>query len=66
MYTHYVNNYNKALVVYQHCRREPKFREFLDQIKAKQEKRSLDLADLLITPVQRVPRYLLLLKVCQL
>jgi hypothetical protein len=63
MYTHYVNNYNRALATYHECSSSAPFKAFLSEVKAKQEKRSLGLLDLLITPIQRVPRYALLLKV---
>jgi hypothetical protein len=62
MYTHYVNNYSSAMAAYNECENNPTFKSFMNDIKAKQEKRALSLSDLLITPVQRVPRYTLLLK----
>eukprot|EP00158_Paraphelidium_tribonemae_P006515 Partr_v1_DN27863_c0_g1_i1_m22540 putative FYVE, RhoGEF and PH domain containing len=62
MYTHYVNNYNRALATFEECSQLASFKHFLVEIRNQQEKRALGLLDLLITPIQRIPRYILLLK----
>ena len=40
----------------------PKFAEFLNEAFVKMEDKSNDLGSLLVTPVQRIPRYLMLVK----
>lgn len=62
MYTHYVTNYNRALLCLQQCQECPRFRNFQSEIYSKKGRRCLALEDLLITPIQRIPRYVLLLK----
>ena len=62
IYTQYVNNYNNALKTLRACEEQQAYKLFVSEIRAKQEKRALDLKDLLIMPIQRIPRYLLLLQ----
>jgi len=62
MYTDYVNNYEHALKTYHICMRSAEFRDVIARIQQAQERRSLELTDLLITPIQRIPRYPLLLR----
>ena len=63
MYTDYVNNYQKALAVYHENAKNPVFKAFLARIKSSEtQRRAPDLLDLLITPIQRIPRYPLQLK----
>ena len=55
----YVNNYADALALARKLEKQiPQFKEFLSK---QQSSSKLDLYDLLIEPVQRVPRYVLLL-----
>jgi len=58
-YTAYYNNYNNALVTLSKCSEKPKFLEWLE----KQELAIHEtLPSLLIRPIQRVPKYVLLLR----
>ena len=61
-YNQYCNNYDQAITGYVAAMKRPEFSAFC---KAEVEKTGLgpDLQSLLITPVQRIPRYILLLKV---
>ena len=62
MYTMYVNNYNDSVKEVAECRRKhPKFAEFLDAARYSETCNGLDLTSYLIMPVQRIPRYVLLL-----
>ena len=62
LYVDYVNNYDDAMVVFQELSKLDKFTTWLEEQKQKSGMK-LDLVALLITPVQRVPRYELLLRV---
>ncbi|KAN0012429.1 hypothetical protein ACTFIU_007730 [Dictyostelium citrinum] len=59
-YSTYVNNYNNSIKVLEDCKRDnEKFVEFLaDQ----REKASIELPGYLIMPIQRMPRYVMLLE----
>jgi hypothetical protein len=59
MYTQYLNNYTEALNTIDKQRSNVKFQAFLTE---KRKKCGLDLMSYLIMPVQRVPRYELLLR----
>jgi len=59
MYTQYLNAYPTALHTIDEYRNDKKFQHFLA---TKRAKHGLDLVSYLIMPVQRVPRYQLLLK----
>ena len=62
MYTMYVNNYNQSVKEVAECRKKnPKFGEFLDTTRYTEECKGLDITSYLIMPVQRIPRYVLLL-----
>eukprot|EP01137_Pigoraptor_chileana_P000217 Opistho-2@36016 len=62
LYSVYVNNYEEALNVLDKCRRSnAAFRAFVDRGEANPACGRMCLADLLILPVQRIPRYVLLL-----
>eukprot|EP01114_Cavostelium_apophysatum_P024840 TRINITY_DN988_c0_g1_i3.p1 TRINITY_DN988_c0_g1~~TRINITY_DN988_c0_g1_i3.p1 ORF type:complete len:3117 (+),score=1304.77 TRINITY_DN988_c0_g1_i3:73-9423(+) len=56
-YTQYINNFNISLSTYEECKKNPLFE---DWIKGREKVRKLNA--LLILPIQRIPRYLLLLK----
>eukprot|EP01112_Ceratiomyxa_fruticulosa_P009029 TRINITY_DN234_c0_g3_i1.p1 TRINITY_DN234_c0_g3~~TRINITY_DN234_c0_g3_i1.p1 ORF type:complete len:784 (+),score=187.98 TRINITY_DN234_c0_g3_i1:333-2684(+) len=62
IYSQYCSNYNDALKTLLDCKKQPKFAKFLDDLKKKNESLLLTgLEDYLIRPVQRIPRYNLLL-----
>eukprot|EP01095_Lingulamoeba_sp_RSL-Kostka_P002295 TRINITY_DN1313_c0_g2_i2.p1 TRINITY_DN1313_c0_g2~~TRINITY_DN1313_c0_g2_i2.p1 ORF type:complete len:656 (-),score=215.71 TRINITY_DN1313_c0_g2_i2:273-1979(-) len=69
IYSQYVNNYDDGLSLYSHLYTTRKFKNFIkkqtdfikDQYKDKLET-VLAISDLLIMPIQRIPRYVLLLK----
>jgi hypothetical protein len=65
LYSNYVNNYDTAEMTMHECLRKHKpFAEFLEQVSDKlleQGLRQTDLASHLILPIQRLPRYSLLL-----
>lgn len=63
IYSQYVSHYNEAMRVLTECKKQKPFRKFLDELKKKShdlEHRGLE--DYLIRPVQRIPRYHLLLQ----
>lgn len=59
MYTQYLNDYARALATIDACRTNKRFQAFLQ---AKREVMGTDLMSLLILPVQRIPRYEMLLR----
>lgn len=62
-YNTYVNNYDAAMAAVGRLRkRGGKVVAFLEEVKARPECKRLDLEALLIMPVQRIPRYVLLLR----
>jgi len=63
LYTHYCNNYDRGIALMDTLRKkDPKLDEFLIQCKTNPMCKNLDIMDLLIMPVQRVPRYILLIE----
>ncbi|XP_071492691.1 rho guanine nucleotide exchange factor 39-like [Diadema antillarum] len=63
LYSTYANNFEKAMDLLQEWESKTSdFNRFLREQESKPECRSLSLHALLITPIQRVPRYKLLLK----
>lgn len=63
LYVTYVNNYDNALVTIRNWSKEnPKFKAFLKESVLREESENQDIHSLLITVVQRPPRYCLLLK----
>lgn len=63
LYVTYVNNYDNALVTIRTCSKEnSRFKEFLKEAILREDSESQDIHSLLITVVQRPPRYCLLLK----
>eukprot|EP00727_Mastigamoeba_balamuthi_P005665 m51a1_g1718 hypothetical protein (853) ;mRNA; f:50801-54712 len=59
-YVAYINNFDTALALVGQLNEEmPAYRQYSDEMKLKN---NLDLASLLVTPIQRIPRYILLLK----
>eukprot|EP00698_Gefionella_okellyi_P001270 TRINITY_DN1118_c1_g1_i2.p1 TRINITY_DN1118_c1_g1~~TRINITY_DN1118_c1_g1_i2.p1 ORF type:complete len:566 (-),score=105.47 TRINITY_DN1118_c1_g1_i2:112-1809(-) len=59
LYSSYVNNFNAAIATLERNRRRGSFAAFVN--KTMSQHPNADLPSLLITPVQRIPRYLLLL-----
>lgn len=68
MYTNYINNYDEQdQAVVKYAQKITKFQNFLNEAALKLEKmrfRQKDLSSLLVTPIQRLPRYKMLL--CEL
>ncbi|PRP77255.1 hypothetical protein PROFUN_13638 [Planoprotostelium fungivorum] len=63
VYTVYVNNYPKAFETMRECAKNSKFATFLEKTKFNvPECELLDLSSFLIKPIQRIPRYVLLLQ----
>eukprot|EP01132_Coremiostelium_polycephalum_P006205 gene6205-7727_t len=63
VYSQYCRNYGEALNLLNECKKQPKFKAFLTKIKDLNEEIKLrGLEDYLIRPVQRIPRYSLLLR----
>lgn len=63
LYRHYINGYKDATETVIRCRHQyPEFGKYLDSLEKKPEMHGNKLSDVLITPVQRLPRYVLLLK----
>ncbi|XP_068728544.1 uncharacterized protein [Montipora capricornis] len=63
IYSNYVNNFPKAIgVINKALRGSQKFRKFLQNCSSNTECEGLDLPAFLLTPIQRLPRYVLLLR----
>ncbi len=60
-YTSFVNNYKRAQIAIRLCRDFSSFNKFLEQ-QARDHRGKLTLRDLIIQPVQRIPRYELYIK----
>eukprot|EP01105_Mastigella_eilhardi_P002495 TRINITY_DN1311_c0_g2_i2.p1 TRINITY_DN1311_c0_g2~~TRINITY_DN1311_c0_g2_i2.p1 ORF type:complete len:684 (+),score=248.12 TRINITY_DN1311_c0_g2_i2:79-2130(+) len=62
LYKHYVNNYGHAMLMLRACKDKcPQFQKFMASLDYTPALKGLALESLLITPVQRIPRYVLLL-----
>jgi len=64
IYTQYISNYPTALALFNEVSKKPECQQFFQSAKErfrKETKSKLDIVDLLILPVQRLPRYVLLL-----
>lgn len=62
VYTNYIANYNASITTLNRCRtKKDKFSQWLAEAEQKPELNGLKLGALLILPVQRIPRYQLLL-----
>lgn len=57
-----MNNYDNALATLGECQTKKKFRKYLEACRERPECQHLDLASFLIMPIQRIPRYQLLLQ----
>ncbi|XP_022240756.1 FYVE, RhoGEF and PH domain-containing protein 1-like isoform X2 [Limulus polyphemus] len=63
MYTEFVKNYDNSMnLINLWCNKHPRFAQIMDDIHKMKECGNLTLQHHLLTPVQRVPRYQLLLK----
>jgi hypothetical protein len=62
MYTSYVSDFNRTMQVVQQLGQSRKFVSFQEQTRKTPAVAGLDLMSLLITPVQRIPRYEMLLR----
>jgi len=63
IYSRYCSHYNEAMRVLTECKKQSRFKKFIEDLKKKShdiEHRGLE--DFLIRPVQRIPRYFLLLQ----
>jgi RhoGEF domain/Pleckstrin homology domain len=63
-YSRYINSFDERLRLYEQLQRakDGKFSKFLLEVQQASEAKNLDLPAFLITPVQRLPRYEMLLK----
>jgi hypothetical protein len=62
VYTAYVNNYNDAFNTLTTLMKNPRVQECLNNCRARPECEGLEISSFLILPVQRIPRYVLLLQ----
>jgi hypothetical protein len=62
MYTEYVNNFDKAAKRLDKLENNSRVKAFFEEARKRPECQNLDLRSYLITPVQRLPRYELLLR----
>jgi len=62
VYSDYTVNYDNSILALRRCRKLTKFHTFLEECSRLPESNYLDLESLLIEPIQRIPRYELLLK----
>jgi len=61
VYTKYINNYDDGLKVFDKCMKVAAFKKFIDT--TLQASDQANVTAYLIQPVQRIPRYILLLSV---
>lgn len=61
-YMTYVSNYTVALRTLEQCKKDDTFDELLTDLELNHKLKNMPLTGFLIMPVQRIPRYLLLLK----
>ncbi len=62
VYTQYVKNFNDALKTLSMYRQNKLFRDWLQEVRNNPESSNLTINDFLIMPVQRIPRYVMLLE----
>jgi hypothetical protein len=62
LYTQYGQNYGPAIDVFQKVQSNPQMRAFCQAAQTDERCRNLDLGSYLIKPIQRIPRYTLLLR----
>ncbi|EFA83862.1 pleckstrin domain-containing protein [Heterostelium album PN500] len=62
VYSTYINNYNNAIKNYNECKKtNPAFAQFIKKVENDPEMNDQELENLLINPVQQLPRYVMLL-----
>lgn len=62
LYTTYINNYDTSIGTLKRCKKDnPNFTKFISKCEANEECEYQDLPSFLIQPIQRIPRYVLLL-----
>ena len=62
VYSAYISSYNRSLQTVNMLSSRKKFRAFLEEMRAKPAAKNLDLMSYLIMPIQRLPRYEMLLR----
>lgn len=62
-YTRYCNNYDSAIQTLEKCRKNVEFDEILKKMDKDSRTTKLGISSYLIKPIQRIPRYRLLLRV---
>lgn len=63
VYTTYCNNYNKAMeLIYELKKSNPAFLDFVTNARRDPRCKDLEFMDLVVLPIQRIPRYVLLLE----
>ncbi|KAK5583173.1 hypothetical protein RB653_004764 [Dictyostelium firmibasis] len=63
IYSQYSRSYSEAMGVLNECKKQTKFKSYLNKVKESNEEIKLrGLEDYLIRPIQRIPRYSLLIK----
>ncbi|KYR00663.1 pleckstrin (PH) domain-containing protein [Tieghemostelium lacteum] len=63
LYKHYVNNFDKSLQTLKQCKEKyPEFKQYMASLDYSEKLSGLSLESFLILPVQRLPRYVLLLQ----
>ncbi|EGC31252.1 hypothetical protein DICPUDRAFT_156926 [Dictyostelium purpureum] len=62
-YSKYINNYNNSIKLYNETRKaNPQFAAFIKKVESDPELNDKELENLLITPVQQLPRYIMLVQ----
>lgn len=62
LYKYYVNNFDKSIITLKACKeKSPEFKKFLSELDYSEKLSGLNLEAFVILPVQRIPRYVLLL-----
>uniref|UniRef100_A0A6B2L7W0 DH domain-containing protein n=1 Tax=Arcella intermedia TaxID=1963864 RepID=A0A6B2L7W0_9EUKA len=62
IYSAYVSNYTTALNTLEKCKKDPQFLQMLQEAEKDQRLKNMPLSGFLIMPVQRIPRYLMLIR----
>lgn len=63
VYTQYVKDYSVLSPKLQICKKDPEFRKICRAAEKKKEAKKMELESLLIMPIQRIPRYQMLIEV---
>ncbi|KAF2078095.1 hypothetical protein CYY_000566 [Polysphondylium violaceum] len=63
LYKHYVNNFDKSMATLKQCKeKSPEFKQYMTSLDYTEKMSGLSLESFLILPIQRLPRYVLLLQ----